>query len=90
MIKGKEVAYIEKFQQNFHPEHKSYIKLHISSVTLCDLFSFNPLIPAYWHQEEPLGCSEFGEPNYVFKRYVYIVPYLAIMLQASWHIAEGN
>ena len=67
-----------------------YIKLHICYLTLRDLFSFNPLIPAYWYQEEPLGCSEFGEPNYVFKRYVYIVPYLAIMLQASWHIAEGD
>ena len=38
----------------------------------------------------PLCCSKFGEPNYVFKRYVYIVAYLGIMLQASWHISEGN
>ena len=90
MIKGKEVAYIEKFQQNFHPEHKSYIKLHISSVTLCDLFSFIPFIPTYWRQHKPLSCSEFAEPNYLFKRYVYIVAYIGIMLQASWHIPEGN
>ena len=37
MIYRKEVAYI-------HPEHKTYIKLQISSVTVCDLFSFIPLI----------------------------------------------
>ena len=41
MIQGKEVGYIQKFYQNFDPEYKSYIKVHISSVTLCDLFYFN-------------------------------------------------
>ena len=30
---------------------------------LCDLFSFNRLIPTCWHQEEPLGCIVFTEPN---------------------------
>ena len=90
MIKGKEVAYIEKFQQNFHPEHKSYIKLHISSVTLCDLFSSIPLIPTYWHKEEPLGCKEFPEPNYLFKPYVYIVAYFGIMSEVYWDVPKGN
>ena len=70
--------------------YKSYIKFHLSSVTLCDLSLFNPLIPTYWHQEETLCCSEFREPNYVFKSYIYNVAYLGIMLQASWHIPEGN
>ena len=60
------------------------------SVTLCVFFSFIPLIPTYWHQEEPLGCSEIAEPSYLFKRYVYIVAYLGIMLHTSWHIPEGN
>ena len=33
-------------------------------VTLCDLSSFKPLIlPMYWHQDEPLGCSVFADPN---------------------------
>ena len=63
---------------------------YISSVNPCDLFLFIPLIPTYWHQEEPLGCSEFAEPSYLFKRYVYIVAYLGIMLHTSWHIPEGN
>ena len=90
MIQPKKVPYIQKVQQNLHPEQKSYIKLHISSITLCELFSFNLLILTYWHQQEPLRSSELGEPNYVFKRYVYIVAYLGITLQAFWHIAEGN
>ena len=90
MIVGKQVAYIQKFWQNFHPECKTYIKLHISSVSPCDLFWFIPSIPTYWHQEEPLGCSEFTEPIYLFKRNAYIVAYLAIMLLASRHKAEGN
>ena len=69
----------------------------MSSVTLCDLFPFSRLIPTHWHQEEPLGfqeeplgCSVFAETNQLFKRDVYITAYLATMLQASWHIAEGN
>ena len=90
MIQGKEIAYNNKSSQNFHPEHKSYIKLHIFSQKICITFLFNLLIPTYWHQEEPSGCSEFGEPNYAFKRYAYIVAYLGITLQASWHIPEGN
>ena len=90
MIHGKEVASIQNFKQNFHPEHKSYVKLHISSVTLCDLFSFIPSTPPYWHQEKPLGCSEFSKRNYSLKQYVYIAADLGIMLQASWHIPEDN
>ena len=39
------------------------MKLHISSVTLYHLFPFNPLIPTYWHQEEPLDYSVFAETN---------------------------
>ena len=35
------------------PGYKTYIELHISSVTLCNLFKFNPLIPSDWHQEKP-------------------------------------
>ena len=66
------------------------MKFHISSVTLCDLSLVNPVIPTYWHQQEPFRCSEFREPNSVFKRYVYIVAFLGIMLQASWHIPEIN
>ena len=54
------------------------------------LFPFNPFIPTDWHQQEPLCWSEFAEPNYLFKWYVYIVAYLGIMLQASWYIPEGN
>ena len=89
-IMGEEIASLQKIRQNFYPGFKSYIKFHISSVTLCDLSLFNILIPTYWHQEEPSRPSEFGQSNYVFKRYVYIVAYLGIMLQASWHIPEGN
>ena len=89
-IMGQEIASLQKIRQNFYPGFKSYIKFHISSVTLCDLSLFNLLIPTYWHQEEPSRPSEFGQSNYVFKRYVYIVAYLGIMLQASWHIPEGN
>ena len=66
------------------------MKFHISPVTLYDLSLFNPSRRTYWHQEEPFWCSEFGEPNSVFKRYVYIVAYVGIMLQASWHIPEIN
>ena len=47
-------------------------------------------MPTDWYQQKPLGCSEFAELNYLFKRSVYIVAYLRIMLQASWHILEGN
>ena len=79
MTKRKEFAYIL-------PEYKSYIKLYISSVTVCDLFSFIPLIPFHWHQEEPMGFKEFPEPNYLFKRYIYIVAYFGIMLEVYWHI----
>ena len=89
-IMGQEIASLQKIRQNFCPGFRSYIKFHISSVTLCDLSLFNILIPTYWHQEEPSRPSEFGQSNYVFKRYVYIVAYLGIMLQASWHIPEGN
>ena len=35
-IKGKEVAEVENLFQNFCQGRKSYIKLHISSVTLGD------------------------------------------------------
>ena len=66
------------------------MKFHISSVTLCDPSLVNPVIPTYWQQEEPLRCSQFGEPNCIFKTYVYIVAYVGIMLQASWHIPETN
>ena len=79
MTYREEVAYI-------HPEHKIYIKLRISSVTVCDFFSFIPLITFHWHQEELIGCKEFPEPNYFFNRYVYIVAYFGIMLEIYWHI----
>ena len=67
-IKGQEVAELQKVWRKFYPGYKSYIKFHLSSVTLCDLSFFNPLIPTYWHQEEPMRCSDLGEPNYAFKR----------------------
>ena len=66
------------------------MELHISSVTLCHLFPFNPFIPTDWHQQEPSGCCKFVKPNYLFKRYIYIVAYLGIMLQASSNIPEGD
>ena len=47
------------------------------------MFSFNPLVPTYWHQEEPLGWSVFTEPNYLFKEHTYITAYLTLSLQAS-------
>ena len=89
-IKGKEVTKLQKVQQKFHPEYKSYIKLHIAAVILHHLFSLNLLIPTYCDQEEPLGPSVFAEPKILFLQHIYIAPHLAIMLQASWHIAEGN
>ena len=49
--------------ERYYPGYRSYIKLYKSSVTLCHLFPFNPLTPAYWHQEEPLGYSVFAEAN---------------------------
>ena len=57
---------------------------------MCHLFQFNPLIPTDWHQEEPLGYSVFVEPNYLFTQHIFLAAYLAIMLQASRHIAEGK
>ena len=66
------------------------MKLHVSSVTPDDLFSFIPSIPTYWHQEETWGCTEFSEPNYLLKWHVFILAYPAITLQASWHIADDN
>ena len=60
---GKKVAQLQKVKQNFCPWYKSSSKLHISPVTLCDLFSFNLLIPTYWHQPEPLSRSVFAESN---------------------------
>ena len=77
-------------QQKCYQEYKSYIKLHIAAVILHHLFSLNPLIPTYCHQEEPLGPSVFPEPKILFTQHIYIPAHLAIMLQASWHIAEGN
>ena len=49
-----------------------------------------PLIPTYWPEENSLGYSEFAEPFYLFKQYVYILAYFRIMLEVSWHIPEGN
>ena len=66
------------------------MKLHIYSVTLCHLFQFKPLIPNDWHREEPLGYSVFTEPKYLFTQHIYLVAYLAIMLEASWRIADGK
>ena len=66
------------------------IKLHIAPVILHNLFSLNPLIPTYCYQEEPLGHSVSPEPKMLFTRHIYIAARLSIMLQASWHIAEGN
>ena len=57
------------------------------------MFSLNPLIPTiptYCQQEEPLGQSVSPELKISFTRHIYIAAHLAIMLQASWHIAEGN
>ena len=66
------------------------MKLHISSVPLCHLFPFNSFILTDSHQEEPLGYSVFAEPNYLFIQHIYVAAHLAIMLQASYHIAEDN
>ena len=88
-IKGKEVIKLQKVEQKFYPEYKSYIKLHIDAVILHHLFSLNPLIPTYCHQGEPLGPSVFAVPNYIFTQHVYLAAYLAIMLQTSWHLPDG-
>ena len=56
---------------------------------MCHLFQFNPLISNDWHQEELLGYSVFPEPNYVFTQHIYLAAYLAVMLQASWHLPDG-
>ena len=66
------------------------VKFYISSVRLCSLVSFSRLIPTYWHEEEPSGCSVYAQPRELFKQYIYSSTYLTIMLQASWHISEGN
>ena len=87
---GRKLLNFKMSGKTFNSGYKSYIKLHISSARLCDLFPFKPLIPTYWHQEEPFGCSVFAEPNWLFKQHIYIFSYLTIMLQVSWHIAEGN
>ena len=89
-IKGKEVTKLQKVEQKFYPEYKSYIKLHIAAVILRHLFSLNPLIATYCHQKEPLGLSVFAQPKILFTQHIYIAPHLTIMLQASWHIAESN
>ena len=52
-------------------------------------FFIRPFVPTDCHQQKPLGCSKLADPNYLLKRDVYIVAYLEIMLQASWHIPEG-
>ena len=52
------------------------------------MFSLSPLIATYWHQKELSGCSVYAEANKLFKQ--QISTYLAIMLQVSWHIIEGN
>ena len=87
---GKEVAELKKVQQNFYSEYRSYIKFHIAPVILHHPFSLNTLIPTYCHPEETLGHSVFAEQKILFTPHIYIAPHLAIMLQASWHIAEGN
>ena len=56
---------------------------------MCHLFQFNPLISNDWHQEELLGYSVLPEPNYVFTQHIYLEAYLAVMLQASWHLPDG-
>ena len=88
MIQGKEVAYIQIAKLS--PTAQKLYQIPYIFCPLCDLFSFIPLIATYWHQEEPLGCSEFAEPNYSFKQYIYIVAYFGIMLEVYWHVAEGN
>ena len=69
-IKGKEVTKLQKVEQKFYPEYKSYIKLHIAAVILHHLFSLNPLISTYCHQEQPLDPSVFAEPNYLFTQHL--------------------
>ena len=65
-MKWKEVTKLQKVEQKFYPECKSYIKLHIAAVILHHLFSLNPLIATYCHQEESLGLSVFAEPKILF------------------------
>ena len=85
-----EVAELKKVQENFYPESRSYIKFHIAPIILYHPFSLNTVIPTYCHPEETLGHSVFPEQKILFTPHIYIAPHLAIMLQASWHIAEGN
>ena len=79
-IKGKEVTKLQKVEQKFYPECKSYIKLHIAAVILHHLFSLNPLIPAYCHQEELLGLSVFAEYFY----YSHNISTLPLTLQLCY------
>ena len=83
-------CWISKTAAELLPEYRSYIKLHIAAVILHHPFSLNPLIPTYYHPEEPLGRSVFAEPKILFTWHIYMAAHLAIMLQASWHIAEAN
>ena len=74
----------------FSPRTQKLYQITCIFCNLSNLLSFIPFILTDWHLQKPLGCSEFAEPNCLFKRYVYIVAYLGIILQASWHIPEGN
>ena len=76
---------------NFKRSSKTLLtiqKLYQITYIFCNTLS--SLIPTDWHQQKPLDCSEFAEPNYLLKRSAYIVAYLGFMLQASWHILECN
>ena len=78
----------ERKLRNFKRSSKTFIG--VQNLYQCHLFPFNLFILTDWQQQETLGCSEFAESIYLLKQYFYIVAYLRIMLQAFWHIAEGN
>ena len=47
-------------------------------------------MPTDWHQEKPFGYNVVAQPNYLLTQHIYFAAYLAIMLQASWHIADAT
>ena len=53
-------------------------------------YIFNHMASEYWHQKEPLACGEFKWFNEKLIQLLWETVYLAIMLQAFLHIAEGK
>ena len=80
---------LKKSTNTFTQDTKLYQITYILCKTLSSV-SIRPFFTNWLAPKEPFGYCDFGEPIYLFKRYVYTVAYLRIMLQASWDIPEGN